>query len=1007
MKKYRIKLKDRIIGPFSQEQIKKLLLNSKIQGTETVQSFPYGEWTSFKEQDELIRFLFEIESSSEDSSEDKTKILSNLKNIEGFSEFKFKKDKELEIDYSNIDEKLEDISSEDQEIEPTRLINKNDREEIIDKTIVKSRPPLPLQKENPPSPLKKEEKINRDQMTQMISTREIFSKLKKEIHKFEKEEKKELKKEFKRKEETEDIIEEPKSKPSTNKKRRKGLKPLIALFIFVFLFILIFPGEESAKEIYLKYPQIKAPITEEIINETRAEEYFKLGLRHYSLNNYSDLVLASNYFKKSLEFKYENNRAFGWLIISYSELYPYAKSKKEASKVIFNLIQIAQSKRYKDVNVAIGISIFYQAIEKYPTAINLIENFLRLNKPNARLITEYLGSLTKISDVVRGEKVSNHLKSFKNKTAKSYEKLSKFFILNGDYKNSFYALKQGLKEYSKSTLLLLEYARQLLENDKYDILEKILKKIKKNGFESNPHYYASYLEYAGILKGIRGDVKGSTILFQKSLKIKDSKRLDQILSNVNDPDSSKLQKELVKTSKIKNFIREAKIAYSEGNVNQAITFAINASDLNPLNIESNLSLVGYQLEKGYYEIAIKRLQNLLQKDALNSKVIYVLIKAFIESYQLSKAHEEIGKISNTKLSLEAEYASLLGEYYKRKGNPNLAVRWLQLAINRNPLDDNVYYSLAQIYFYYKKLKSCKRVLSKAITLDPINIQYHNLYSKILYEEDGLETAVGYLRNILEENKDNPKILSSIAIYYYREGKIKDYNFFREKLEKLDSQDPALINFLFNIGILNDNKKDIIKYGKILIEQKPKDLEVQIKLAEIFFEKGHYKEAISTLDNIKNRLRNYPKSNYYLSEIYLAKKDFKKAIHYAHEETKYNPKIYYGYYILGKIYFLKKEYLKVIKNLEKALSLNPQAIGPLLILGDVKYRQNFFDQAREYYLRARIQEKNNPKIRRRLGFVYRKIGQNNLAVEEFKIYLKLNPGATDRGKIQSIIEQLQK
>ena len=78
MDKYRIQLKDgRIIGPLALKDIIELIYRKKISGTEKVQIFPVGEWSSFNSYPELVKIL-----ESDIQSVDEETFIVNIKNLE-------------------------------------------------------------------------------------------------------------------------------------------------------------------------------------------------------------------------------------------------------------------------------------------------------------------------------------------------------------------------------------------------------------------------------------------------------------------------------------------------------------------------------------------------------------------------------------------------------------------------------------------------------------------------------------------------------------------------------------------------------------------------------------------------------------------------------------------------------------------------------------------------------------------------------------------------------------
>ena len=149
---------------------------------------------------------------------------------------------------------------------------------------------------------------------------------------------------------------------------------------------------------------------------------------------------------------------------------------------------------------------------------------------------------------------------------------------------------------------------------------------------------------------------------------------------------------------------------------------------------------------------------------------------------MNDARKVISILSQSKFADTSEYASLMARYFGKKGNVKNSENWYKESLKRNPLNDSDYFNLASLYLKYRKYKKSKGMLSKSISLDPLNVKYRALYAKILYELDSAATAIGYLRNELEKNKDNPRILGDIAIYYFKNGEMTEFNRYKKRVE---------------------------------------------------------------------------------------------------------------------------------------------------------------------------------------------------------------------------------
>ena len=363
-------------------------------------------------------------------------------------------------------------------------------------------------------------------------------------------------------------------------------------------------------------------------------------------------------------------------------------------------------------------------------------------------------------------------------------------------------------------------------------------------------------------------------------------------------------------------------------------------------------------------------------------------------------------ISQTKLRSSAGYASVLGQYYMKKKNDVLAVKWLRESIKRFPLNDHDYFQLAKIYLKNRKYDNAIQMLNEAIALDPKMIDYRSVYAEILYERSDTDSALGYLRDVLDENKDHPKLLGDIAIYYYRSGQMKKFENYMKRVENLPTKDQTFYEFLIRAAKLDERNQDVIKYAKELIKVNPGDLETRMILGEYLYKEKQYPSAVKFFESIIERLEGFPRAHYYLSKIFLEMGKIDDSLKYAEKEIKHNPTLEFGYYMRAECYKASKEFQKAINNYEKAISINGKYVEALMGLGWIKHRQNYYEEARELYLRAKKSDESNPEVYKRLGYVYKTTGNSGLAMESFQTYLDLYPAAPDRIKIEQEIKALR-
>ncbi len=959
-------------------------------------------------------------------------------------EFKFNKENnETIIDYDALEKKYQDSKpenssenflddnnednsndiEEEDSVEKTVIIKKpkkNNKVENADKTIVnqealkyfkeqerkkkeeEEKKQKEIEEQERLAELEKEEEVDFDESTMMFDKNALVS-LKHEAKELERslieeENKKQKEKEESPVEEYEEVIEE--------KPEKKKMKPIVALAFLVIFWFILEDDTGNKKKFQPEYVKIVAPITYEVQDPLKAKQAYNKGLEAYRMGAYFAKVKAIMNFKTSVEYQFKDNPALGFLILTYGEVFKNVSNKSKGAAILFNLIKITRSRVLKDVNIALGTALFYKNNGKVNSAIDLMEKFLRVGQPTLKFYSVYLGLAIDTGDLVKARKIKDKLIEYPDLPIEAYISLSKYYTLDQRYEEGKQIIIDGLKKYTSSVALHLELATYLLREQNLKQFSDSLKRVEKLAYEKSPIYYAEYLENVGILSAFNKDVKKAAFLFKQALTISDSDRLRSKLASL-DVGGGKLATKLILESKAMDYIRESKKLMKQRQWDAAFMEAIAATELAINYLPANLHLIDLQIKRGFYESAISTLEFLKKEYPTHPGVSFKLIQALYESNKMDDAQTQVNIISNSPLKQNPLYYSYVGRFYEKSNKNILAIKFLTKSVALNPLRDSDYFIMAKIYNKSRQYTLSKAALSEAIALDPLNIEYKSLYGEILFELEGAETAIGYIQAALKENKDNPKLLGDMATFYYRNGQLAQFKDVKEKIEKLNTDDPAFYEFLIKAAQMEENSENIIKYAKELIIVNPGDVKTRMTLAQNFMNLGRYQDALEAIKGVTERLSTYPGAYYLSAKIYIMIKDYAKALEAGKKERENNPSIYNGYYILGETYRLMGKVQEAVDNLEQAISISPRNVESLISLGLIKIAQRNYEIARELFLRAKKQEPSNPKIRKQLGFIYQGVGQSGLAIEEFQTYLKLYPNAPDRSQVEGRIQVLSR
>jgi tetratricopeptide (TPR) repeat protein len=310
-------------------------------------------------------------------------------------------------------------------------------------------------------------------------------------------------------------------------------------------------------------------------------------------------------------------------------------------------------------------------------------------------------------------------------------------------------------------------------------------------------------------------------------------------------------------------------------------------------------------------------------------------------------------------------------------------------------------------------------------LDPLNVDYRITYARMIYEMEDDQAAVGYLLGLIPEFGENPRLLGEIATFYFRAGKVKDFQDYKKKLEKLPVRDKALYEFLIKAALLDERYREIPQLVEEIIKIDPGDLESMMTAGRVLFETGKPAEAAVWMKRIRERLPTYPKVQYYQAKInfLLGQIDDPKdsagnplldenkepvlgALSQIQGEMKVNGESDHSLVLIAEIHAQQGDLVLAEQFYKKAQKLNSRSYDALMGLADISTKRNNFDLALDLYKKALAQRSDEPVIHKRIGDVYRLLGQGTLAIEAYKLYLEMNPEAADRKQIDAYIQLMQ-
>jgi len=1065
--RYRIKQIDgRVLGPL---ELKDLLLvldrNSQNEEVE-VQYFPVGEWKSFQEFEEILEGLKNKERNKKTSKEET--FLINLDEIEALRQSK-EIDKQIENedlseDIKDIEEKTElsPVSSNEPKVETVlkedeAFFKANDDQIFeldqpeINKTMIKNLSGLkaaPLedlektkinidykkyleelqkkkeQEEREKNKREKKEKKKKkvepeidleNDETQMISIEELESEFGKSVDneiEIEELETKNLKK-IKEKE------EKPKVEIKKDEKKPKNFI-LIGLIVLGLVYILLSPDEDVKKErslvkIEVVDPEIQFPVRFDIVNEELARQQYLKGIEFLRNGTYTSLLKAGHFFNESLKNNFENNPALAKLIFVNSRLLKNSPNKTKDANKTFKLIQYVFAKSLLQADLTEAISEFYISIGRHRAALLYIENYLTIKgrKITPGLYANYLRVLVETGNLadIKEKSVLKTLEDIPNKDIYVLQSLYEYnesVTLNNSKKIEI--INEALTKYPKSVFFLIERAFIFADKTKEKELIDSIYRINELQAEKSRILYSKYLILEGRYLILKNKINEAAEKFKESLQLNESIELIDKLAALTEASDQNVNN-LILESKAKKVLRLAQQYYEKGDIGNALKQALKAKEIYPSSVESRLLLAELSIKRGYVEDGLSELEEIYKDHPSSMKVLFSLAKASIDAFKFQAGINYLSILKNYENLELDKFFYLQSELAKYQYDKNSQSGWLMRSYAENPLNTEVILELAKLYINAYQYKKARSMLKKGIELDPTNLDFRLSFAKVLYEEETSSAANGYLYDVLKDFPDNSKILSLIGINFYRSGQIKKYKDIKEKLLSLPEKDESLYLFLIETARLDDSVEKMIEHSEDLLLINPANLQVRINLAELYIKLENWEKAKKHLDMIQDRLKTYPRLQYLYAKLYhlIRNQDptyAEKAKELTIKEMKDNPSVIDGYILYADILKEEKKYEEAKKVYMDASKINPKNIEAILGIAEIAVMGNQFEIAIDQYHKVIEIDSQKPIVYKLLGDTYKKLGQSQFAVKNYKQFLELSPNTSYKSSIEKYIRTME-
>ncbi|MBE8222084.1 MAG: tetratricopeptide repeat protein [Bdellovibrionales bacterium] len=788
------------------------------------------------------------------------------------------------------------------------------------------------------------------------------------------------------------------TKPKTTfiDKNKRGIIFTLTSFVALFLVYLLLTDSQSIKKpslLHLKSPNFSIKTA---YNKIEFNNLVNLSLKNFQSDSLLQYVKTQNYLIKAIQMKPREKSLYGFLCLTYLELWPYTYRSFEDEKTFFKVFKQIYQFDLGGVNAStceiarlISKNLYLEAGKQITSAIN--------SHPKAGFNLYYLKSL-----------ILFHFKKYADS-----------FV----YLNSAGQLWPGWIKISALSAFALE--KQSKYSEAIQIYNKVLKRQPSHKFtlirlgiieyKAFSHYKKAedFLNYAVSLSAnidflvlseayltlyklaLRNSDKAKAFSFIKQAYIFNpaDKAIKNLYSNMGRGSN-------LKHSDIKSYqlVLRGDQFYQNKQYNLAQNYYKSAFTQDAKNVTAAYKIAQTSWELGFAKEAISWLEKTIK---INPKFIhaYILLSQYYtHRYEYSTAArilKSAHKQSPRAYEIYRAYANL--EF--KKSNTEEAVSFAKKALKLYPSDKESLVILAKSYFAQKYFRKSLKISEQVLELHPYYNPAQEIYIHSLSEVRGIKSSISYINKLIANYPQS-------SFYYFLKA---------ESLAGYGRYSQAKVNFYKAIKINPNFKKAYLELAKVNIQDEqlqdaeellitaalsnPSDPESLFALAQLYLKRKKYNKAIKKLFSILSINKNYPLVNFYIGKTYYLYSDLKKAKQHLLLEKTNNPNLANPSILLAEIYTSEKNYLACIQEYQNAIKIR-RASAHIYIKMSKCYRlMSSLDTAKIMLDRAKKIESGLPNIYKELGAIYEASGELNLARRAYHQYFLLNPNAEDREQIK--------
>lgn len=401
-----------------------------------------------------------------------------------------------------------------------------------------------------------------------------------------------------------------------------------------------------------------------------------------------------------------------------------------------------------------------------------------------------------------------------------------------------------------------------------------------------------------------------------------------------------------------------------------------------------------------YQLAAEKAPNSIN---VWTKYIDVLIQSF-EWEEAQKAMARFRKLPVSQSAID----KAAGDLYAKQGRQTEAQLYYRKAMARETIDPTVYIAYANSLVTVRNYRDAPFFYALALRFDPLNMDALIGSARAIAQGDSIDRGIEVLQDELQRlGTARAELLGAIAELQTQKGNWDAAQKFVDQAIAANSDYayPWKIQAQIYLAHEGSDKKALDKAldaYKSYSDRNSSDPSGYLERYRIYAKKTQFDRAAEELERIYTVYPKYPNLHFYKGTIYSLMANHRVAIEEFRLELKNNPNSPDAMIALGKELVEAGNPKEALDQFQRAMILTPNASEPKQQAAYANYILKNYQGAIALYNAALGLDRGNPLIYKRLGMVYRAMGDQPNAKQSFRRYLEMEPDAPDKAEFQQYL-----